>query len=701
MTKELGLFDIFALATGATISGGFFLLPGIASQSVGPALAFTYVVALLPLLPGILSQVELATAMPRSGGAYYFVDRSLGPLLGTIAGLGVWLVFMLKAAFGLIGISAYARIFFPELPTLPLAVLLALLFGGLNVLGAQKTGVVQALLVAGVLAILSWFNGVGLGQLNFAHFGDYFQAGPESIIATAGLLSASFIGLSKVASVAEEVRNPERNLPRGLFLALAVSMAFYVVGASVMTGVVPPAELKGSLVPVALAAEILGGRAGTVAVTFAAVFAFASVANSGILSASRYPFAMARDELLPKVLGRMNSRNVPVMAVLLTTAMIIAMLLVLDAAKTAKLAGAFQLVMFSLTCLAVLVMRASEIESYDPGYRSPFFPYLHIVGALIPLYVVSQMGAFAILFSVGLVVFGVLWYRLYARERVTRTGAIYHFFALLGEKRRTDLDRELRGILKEKGLRKGDSFDDMIARASVLDLPEPLAFEEITLQAAEQLAETVGMDSIELAEAFLQGTRLGATPVSHGTALPHVRLNIQEPEVVMVRSRAGTHIEGLEEFWGDQAPKGAIHAIFFLAGPKEDSGLHLRILAQIAERVDGADFMSQWLVARSEMELKEMLLIDDRFLSVELTAEKPTARLIGLQLMNLTLPEGVLVAMIHRAGQVVIPRGSTELLSGDRLTIIGEPRPIGRLRRELETGLVDSPVRIPSNDAET
>lgn len=689
MKKELGLFDIFALATGATISGGFFLLPGIASQSVGPALALTYLLAVVPLIPGIFSQVELATAMPRSGGAYYFVDRSLGPLLGTIAGLGVWLVFMLKSAFGLIGIGAYMRIFFPEMPITPVAVALAVAFGGLNLLGAQKTGVVQALLVAGLLSILSWFSGAGLGRLNPAYFAEYFQAGPEAIVATAGLLSASFIGLSKVPSVAEEVRNPERNLPRGVFLALAVSMIFYVVGAVVMTGVVPPAALKESLVPVAVAAEILGGRAGAVAVTFAAVFAFASVANSGILSASRYPFAMARDDLLPRALGYMNARNVPVWGVVVTTALIVVALLVLDAAKTAKLAGAFQLVMFSLTCIAVLVMRASKIESYDPGYRSPFFPYLHIAGVAVPIYVVSQMGAFAILFSIGLVSFGVLWFRFYAQPRVTRAGAIYHFFALLGEKRRTDLDRELRGILKEKGLRKGDPFDDMIARAVVLDLPGPMAFEEITLQAADRLAPVVGMDSIELAEAFLQGTRGGATPVSHGTALPHVRLAITQPEVVMVRLRVGTHIEGLSDFWGDQAPKGAVHAFFFLAGPSGDSGLHLRILAQIAERVDGADFMSQWLSARSEHELKEMLLHDDRFLSIRLSAGEPSERLIGMRLRALALPDGVLVATIHRAGELVIPRGATELRSGDRLTIIGEPAPIGRLRREFEgEGLV-------------
>ena len=106
MKKELDLFSVYAIATGATIASGFFLLPGIAFAKAGPAMVLSYLIAAVPLLPAVCSMAELSTAMPRAGGIYYFLDRSLGPLWGTIGGIGTWLALSFKAAFALIGIGA-------------------------------------------------------------------------------------------------------------------------------------------------------------------------------------------------------------------------------------------------------------------------------------------------------------------------------------------------------------------------------------------------------------------------------------------------------------------------------------------------------------------------------------------------------------------------------------------------------------------
>ncbi|MBT6164317.1 MAG: amino acid permease, partial [Phycisphaerae bacterium] len=111
--KHLGLFGVFALATGATLSSGFFLLPSFAVQIAGPAVVLAYLIAGLLLIPPMLSKIELGTAMPRSGGAYYFLDRSLGPMVGTIGGLGIWLALILKTAFALVGMGAYIQLFLP------------------------------------------------------------------------------------------------------------------------------------------------------------------------------------------------------------------------------------------------------------------------------------------------------------------------------------------------------------------------------------------------------------------------------------------------------------------------------------------------------------------------------------------------------------------------------------------------------------
>ncbi|HKJ80379.1 MAG TPA: amino acid permease, partial [Ignavibacteriaceae bacterium] len=116
LKKELRLLDVYAIAAGTTLSAGFFLLPGIAAQQAGTAMIFSYIIAAIPLVPAMFSVAELATAMPRAGGVYYFLDRSLGPLFGTVGGIGTWLALILKVAFALIGMGAYLELFFPQLP---------------------------------------------------------------------------------------------------------------------------------------------------------------------------------------------------------------------------------------------------------------------------------------------------------------------------------------------------------------------------------------------------------------------------------------------------------------------------------------------------------------------------------------------------------------------------------------------------------
>ena len=158
LKKELGLIDVYAIATGTTLSAGFFLLPGLAASSAGPALILAYLIAAIPLIPSMFSVIELATAMPRAGGIYYFLDRSLGPMLGTIGGIGTWLALILKVAFALIGMGAYISLFIPDLSIKPIAITLAIVLALLNIFGAKKTGGFQVMLVTGLLedSVVDW-----------------------------------------------------------------------------------------------------------------------------------------------------------------------------------------------------------------------------------------------------------------------------------------------------------------------------------------------------------------------------------------------------------------------------------------------------------------------------------------------------------------------------------------------------------------
>lgn len=682
LKKELTLLNVYAIATGTTLSAGFFLLPGIAFNEAGPAVVLSYMIAAIPLIPAMFSMVELSTAMPRAGGAYYFLDRSMGPFVGTIGGLGTWLALVFKTAFALIGMGAYLSIFWPEVPIVMLAVILAVLFGIVNLFGAKKTGTFQVFMVFALLLILLAFIGKGIPEINSVHFEGFFDKGTVSIISTAGLVYISYVGVTNIASVAEEVQNPERNLPLGVFLAIGTAIIVYAVGTTIMVGVLPANELAQDLTPVASTAEIIFGEWGKIAVTVAAVIAFASVANAGILSASRYPLAMSRDHLIPSKLAKLTARNIPHYGIAVTVVLIILLILTLDIARIAKLASAFQLLMFALICLAVVVMRESQIEAYDPGYRSPFYPWMQIFGVFSPLWLIAEMGALPILFSLGLVTLGTVWYFAYAQNRVVRSGAIYHLFARLGEQRFEGLDRELRGIMKEKGVREEDPFDEVVARAQVMEFTKEHQFGEITRQVAIEFERNLGVDAKELEQGFLKGSRIGATPISRGAALPHIRLpDLKLAEMVIVRVNELCFVEA-PDFSGKILLQGPIHAFFYLISPNENPGQHLRILAQIAGRIDDENFLKDWLDASDEQELKEILLRDERFLSLRIRNNTPSSVFIGRSLKDIRMPEDCLVAVIRRRGETIVPRGLTVLLEGDRLTIIGDAQGIEQLNNK-------------------
>ncbi|MDX1430359.1 MAG: APC family permease, partial [Rhodothermales bacterium] len=442
LKKELGLFDVYAICTGAMFSSGFFLLPGLAAAKAGPSVVVAYLIAGILILPAMFSMAELSTALPRAGGAYYFLDRSLGPMFGTIGGLGTHLALTLKTAFALVGIGAYSALFI-DVPIKPVAIVLTIAFVVVNVIGAKETSGLQRLLVMILLAVMAFFIVQGFHEIIFEQpraitrdrFSPFVEFGLEGLLGTVGFVFVSYAGLTKVASVAEEIRNPERNIPLGMVLSLVSTTFVYVAGVFIMVAVLDPDAFRADLTPVATAAEAffdwLPQPFGLLLIVAAALAAFASTGNAGVMSASRYPLAMARDRLLPARLARLGRFHTPTLSILATGLLIIAFILTLDEEGIAKLASAFQLFIFILVNLAVIVMRESRIRSYDPGYRSPLYPWMQVAGILSSLVLIIYMGWLAILFTIGVVLLCLIWYYRYARRNVIRDGAIYHWFERL------------------------------------------------------------------------------------------------------------------------------------------------------------------------------------------------------------------------------------------------------------------------------
>ena len=696
LEKQLGLWDVYAIATGAMFSSGFFLLPGIAAAETGPSVFLAYFVSGLLVLPTMFSVAELATAMPRAGGTYYIIDRSLGPMIGTIGGYGSWLALVLKSAFALIGMGAYISIFI-EVPIIPVAVILTLVFGLLNIFGAKETTALQKVLVAALISIMTFYILQGLFsvfsvdfiEVTRKQFTPLFINGVAGFFATVGMVFVSYAGLTKVASIAEEVENPDRNLPLGMFLSILTAIFVYVAGVFIMVSVLEPSEFREDLTPVATAGESfmswLPGDLGILLVVIAAVAAFASTGNAGIMSASRYPLAMARDRLIDERFSRIGTMGTPVIAIIATTFLMIFFLLAFNVAQVAKLASAFQLLLFALLNFAVIVMRESRIEEYDPGFNSPFYPWLQIAGMLLSAILILEMGLLSIIFTVVVIVFGVGWFYYYASGKVDREGAIFHVHARLGKRKDYGLEREMRTILREKGLRDEDPYEEVVAQAAVIDEPiEKLSYRRIIEQASTILADRLKFDKQELTDRFCRARDMGTIPLGNNTVINHIRVEQDlHPQMVLVRIPESIEVstEGFDVL--DEEETGEVEnlcAMIFLVSSAQKSSQHLRIIAHLAEMIDSKHFIDRWKSASNESELREILLRDERFINVRVTEKGKLSSFIGEKVKNLELPGESLITILKRDGNIKIPHGDTIIQAGDELSIIGETEDIEQIR---------------------
>jgi mannitol/fructose-specific phosphotransferase system IIA component (Ntr-type) len=464
-------------------------------------------------------------------------------------------------------------------------------------------------------------------------------------------------------------------------LSLLTATLLYVLGVAIMVGVLEPSALREDLTPVATAGSAFldwlpyGG--GLILIVVAAIAAFASTGNAGIMSASRYPLAMARDRLLPEGLAALGRFETPTRAVVVTAAAMLLVIFGLSEEGVAKLASAFQLLLFGLVNFAVIIMRESQIPSYAPGYRSPWYPWTQVAGIVIAFYLITEMGPLAILFTGFVVLAGIGWYFYYVRD-VGREGAIYHLFARLGQFRHEGLDRELHGILEEKGAGDDAVFDRLVGRAAVIRLREPTDYSAVVQQAADRLAERLPVTAETLVRDFLEGTHHSATSVAHGVALPYARVDgIERQELVMVHCQSGLCID--IDPAAPQESSEPVYAIFFLVTPTHDQAEHLHTLATLAHRTDEAEFMAEWRAAPDEQAVKEALLHHERYLTLLVLSDTATESMIGETVADLKMPTGSLVALVRRNGSLLVPNGRTTLEEGDHLTIIGDPAGIERI----------------------
>jgi amino acid transporter len=437
LERTIGLVGGLAIGIGTMIGAGIFVFPGLAADSAGLAATLSFaiggVIALLVALP----TSELATAMPRSGGGYYFISRSMGTAYGAVVGLGLWLGLVFASAFYLVGLGHYASAVLAELgvtlsfdPVIGVGLVFGAGLTALSVGGTENTAALQNAVVGILLVVLTGFLSFGvldaLGVFGRASAPErFFSRGFFPVFETAALVFTSYLGFAQVATVAGEIKRPGRNLPRAMVGSVVVVTVFYVVTIFVATSAFGADQLGqfGETAMVEVARDLLG-LPGAVAILCAGLLATFSSANASILSASRAVYALSRDALLPRKASEVNLRyGTPHVALAAAGGPILVLVATGQVELLAEVASFLHLVMYGLICVAMIALRRRDPEWYDPSYRVPGYPAVPVVGALASFALIAFMQPVSI--GVGIVVMLVsyLWYRYYAGD-VTLKGDV-------------------------------------------------------------------------------------------------------------------------------------------------------------------------------------------------------------------------------------------------------------------------------------
>ena len=377
------------------IGSGIFVLPGIGFDITGPSIYLAFLLSSICILPAAVSKAELATAMPTSGGTYVYLERTFGPLAGTVGGLGLFLSILLKAAFSLVGIAAYFSVFsnFSLMPTTLTFLAIIVL---LNIFGVGKvSNILTAVLFVTVISLLALCI-FSLPSWNYENLTPSLPFGFKGLLSATGLVFVSFAGVTKIAAIAEEIKDPEVNIPRGILISLFLVTVIYCGVSLILAGNYQYQQIAGEIKPIYRLAYDVGGNVIGTIFAVVATLTMVNTSNAGILAGSRFPFAMARDNLVPNFLGKLHKKFLtPITSIILSGVVIGIVLLTMDVAKIAKLASAFMILGYMGVNLSVVVLRESRAQWYKPSYKTPLYPFIQVFGVLSGAALLISMGKLA------------------------------------------------------------------------------------------------------------------------------------------------------------------------------------------------------------------------------------------------------------------------------------------------------------------
>jgi basic amino acid/polyamine antiporter, APA family len=382
LKRTLNLLDATSVGIGAIIGAGIFVVLGIAIGYAGPSIIFSIIIAGIVASFTAFSFAELGSAIPKEGGAYQFAFELISPFAGFLVGC-LWLFAQIVAGAAIsLGFASYFVAIFPGFSVKIVAVLAALVLTGLNLVGIKQSTTINNVLVIIKIAILGSFIGFGLFQ---THPQNLLQFGPNGIFGVlqgAGFIFFAYLGFGRIAALGEEVKNPEKNVPLAILIALIVSIVIYVLTAFTATGLLDYRTLAQSGSPLAEASKATGNLTLVAAISVGALIATVSVLLTNLIGLSRIAYAMSRNGQLPKSISKVSSRfGTPYVSVLVMGALLTVLAFALDLKQAAAITSFALLATHVIVNLSAIRLRKKMPRSATK-FRVPFFPLIPSLGLL-------------------------------------------------------------------------------------------------------------------------------------------------------------------------------------------------------------------------------------------------------------------------------------------------------------------------------
>ncbi len=409
LKRALGAFDLTLLGIGAIIGAGIFVLTGVAAaEYAGPAVTMSFVIAGFACAMAALCYAEFAAMIPVAGSAYSYSYATMGELIAWIIGWDLVLEYAVAAAAVAVGWSGYLNVILLgmgiHLPAalthapaaghllqidLP-ALLIVLTMSAVLYIGISESARLNSIIVMVKLAAIAVVILVGVFYVRPANWTPYAPFGWNGVVRGAAIIFFAYIGFDAVSTAAEEVKNPQRDLPIGILASLFVCTALYIIVAAILTGMVP-ASVIDIKAPLASAFVLRGLNFVAGIVSAGAVAGLTSVMLVLLLGQSRIFFAISRDGLLPPAFSRVHPRfRTPYIPTIITGIAVGVTAALLPIQEIAELTNIGTLFAFVLVCLGIWILRYIEPEMRRP-FHTPLVPLVPILGALFCGYLMLQL----------------------------------------------------------------------------------------------------------------------------------------------------------------------------------------------------------------------------------------------------------------------------------------------------------------------